>query len=268
MSRLDDVLTALALRPGVGAGRSADLRNRRSAGAIGCDGGGPMQPESVGAAWRTDSRLVLELLAPVPRWPAAELPVPDEGTRMLASLQAAQAGNSIAFEAIYRALAPRLSRYARGLVGQDAEDVAAEAWLQIVRDLDNFEGDWDAFRGWAARIVRNRAIDHLRAVARRPARAATLEVLVERAAADDTEGAAEEALSTAEAVDLIASLPPDQAEAVLLRAVIGLDAKAAGAVLGKRPGAVRVAAHRGLRTLAARLGGSNGSATETAGQVG
>jgi RNA polymerase sigma-70 factor, ECF subfamily len=39
-----------------------------------------------------------------------------------------------------------------------------------------------------------------------------------------------------------------------LRAVVGLDAAAAAAVLGKRPGAVRTAASRGLRTLARRLG--------------
>jgi RNA polymerase sigma-70 factor, ECF subfamily len=40
---------------------------------------------------------------------------------------------------------------------------------------------------------------------------------------------------------------------VLLRAVLGLDAPAAAAVLGKRPGAIRTAAHRGLRTLARHL---------------
>jgi RNA polymerase sigma-70 factor (ECF subfamily) len=48
-------------------------------------------------------------------------------------------------------------------------------------------------------------------------------------------------------------LPPDQAEAVLLRAVLGLDAQTAGHVLGKRPGAIRTAAYRGLRTLARQL---------------
>jgi RNA polymerase sigma-70 factor (ECF subfamily) len=200
--------------------------------------------------------------------PWADQPyVLDEDARMLASLAAARVGNSIAFEAIYRALAPRLARYARGLVGQDAEDVAAEAWLQIVRDLHKFDGDWDAFRGWAARIVRNRAIDHLRSAARRPARAVTVDALLERAAPDDTASAAEESLSTAAAVDLIATLPPDQAEAVLLRAVVGLDAKAAGEVLGKRAGAVRVAAHRGLRTLESRLAASNGTGSNGAGEV-
>lgn len=190
-----------------------------------------------------------------------------EDARLATSLRAARAGNPVAFEAVYRALAPRLLRYARGLVGQDADDVAAEAWLQVVRDLRNFDGDWPAFRAWAARIVRNRAIDHLRAAARRPSRAAPVEVLLERAARDDTAGAAEESLSTAEAIDLIASLPPDQAEAVLLRAVVGLDAKTAGAVLGKRAGAVRVAAHRGLHTLAGQLRASNSTAADTAGQV-
>jgi RNA polymerase sigma-70 factor (ECF subfamily) len=40
----------------------------------------------------------------------------------------------------------------------------------------------------------------------------------------------------------------------MLRAVIGLDAATAARVLGKRPGAVRTAAYRGLRTLARRLG--------------
>jgi RNA polymerase sigma-70 factor, ECF subfamily len=39
----------------------------------------------------------------------------------------------------------------------------------------------------------------------------------------------------------------------LLRAVLGLDAARAAEVLGKRPGAVRTAAYRGLRTLARQL---------------
>ncbi|HEU5392842.1 MAG TPA: sigma factor-like helix-turn-helix DNA-binding protein, partial [Streptosporangiaceae bacterium] len=50
-----------------------------------------------------------------------------------------------------------------------------------------------------------------------------------------------------------ATLPPDQAEAVLLRAVLGLDATTAGTILGKRAGAIRTAASRGLRTLHKKL---------------
>jgi RNA polymerase sigma-70 factor (ECF subfamily) len=63
-----------------------------------------------------------------------------------------------------------------------------------------------------------------------------------------------ETVSTDWAITLIATLPRDQAEAVLLRVVMGLDAATVGRVLGKRPGAVRTATHRGLRRLAERLG--------------
>ena len=52
---------------------------------------------------------------------------------------------------------------------------------------------------------------------------------------------------------MISNLPQDQAEAVLLRVVMGLHAKTAGKVLGKRAGAVRTAAYRGLKKLAGEL---------------
>jgi RNA polymerase sigma-70 factor, ECF subfamily len=69
----------------------------------------------------------------------------------------------------------------------------------------------------------------------------------------DTQDAALGALATRWAMEQILALPRTEAEAVLLRAVVGLDTVAAGRVLGKRPGTVRVAAHRGLRRLARAL---------------
>ena len=166
---------------------------------------------------------------------------------------AAQAGDTVAFAALYRDLQPRLLRYATVLVSQDAEDVTAEAWLQICRDLSRFHGDLDGFRGWCATIVRHRALDHVRARGRHPATPMSDTTVLDRPARDDTAVAALDGISTEAAMSLIASLPPDQAQAVVLRAIVGLDAATAGQVLGKRPGAVRVAAHRGLRTLARRL---------------
>jgi RNA polymerase sigma-70 factor (ECF subfamily) len=173
----------------------------------------------------------------------------------VAVLGRARRGDEDAFRELYRSVQPGLCRYLRILVGQDAEDVASEAWLHITRDLASFEGDLDGFRAWTATIGRNRALDHLRRQRRRPVADAPAEWLPDRPAPDDTAGAAIEAEATDAALALIATLPRDQAEAVMLRAVVGLDAKAAAAVLGKRPGAVRTAAYRGLRTLADRLGG-------------
>lgn len=148
---------------------------------------------------------------------------------------------------------PGLLRYLRLLVGSDAEDVAAESWLQIARDLSSFSGDGDGFRGWATTIARRRALDHLRRVRRRPVVEAGIEELSVLPGDADTADAAMTSLATDAALALLARLPREQAEAVLLRVVVGLDAKTAGQVLGKRPGAVRTASHRGLRKLAEHL---------------
>lgn len=168
-------------------------------------------------------------------------------------LRAAQAGDDEAFRQLYRHVQPGLLRYLRVLVGEDAEDVASEAWLQIARDLRRFRGELDGFRGWAATIARHRALDHLRQQRRRPVSAAAVEHLVDLPSNADTAGSAVAAVGTDWALALIARLPRDQAEAVLLRVVVGLDSAGAAKVLGKRSGAVRTAAYRGLRKLAELL---------------
>ncbi|MET9655815.1 RNA polymerase sigma factor [Streptomyces sp. NPDC006510] len=177
-----------------------------------------------------------------------------DDAELTAAVLAAQDGDEDAFRTVYRAVQPRLLGYIRTLVGEpDAEDVASESWLQIARDLDRFSGDADRFRGWAARIARNRALDHLRMRGRRPAIGGDESELSERPAESDTADEAMEALATGRTMSLIAQLPQDQAEAVVLRVVVGLDAKSAAQTLGKRPGAVRTAAHRGLKRLAELL---------------
>jgi RNA polymerase sigma-70 factor (ECF subfamily) len=168
-----------------------------------------------------------------------------------AALHAARNGDETGFVTVYRDLQPRLARYATVLVGRDdAEDVTAEAWLQIARDLPRFAGGPDEFRGWASTIVRNRALDLLRAAARRPQTQCGLDGFTTEPAVQDTAAAAMETLSTDAAVRLISTLPQTEAEVVLLRVVVGLDTATVAAVLGKRAGAVRVAAHRGLKRLA------------------
>ncbi|MFK4225225.1 RNA polymerase sigma factor [Streptomyces sp. NPDC019890] len=170
-----------------------------------------------------------------------------------AAVERAQQGDEGAFATAYRLVQPGLIGYVRGLVGDDAEDVAAEAWLEIARDLGRFRGDGAGFRGWTATIARHRALDHLRKQKRRPRTALLEQDVLELPGGQDTAAAAIEALSTERALALIGSLPREQAEAVLLRTVVGLDGPTAARVLGKRPGAVRTAAYRGLKGLAERL---------------
>lgn len=183
---------------------------------------------------------------------------PDEG-ELGDAVRQARSGDEAAFAVVYREVHPMLLGYLRGLVGDDAEDVASETWHDIVRDIPRFRGDGQAFRGWAAAIARHRALDHIRRIKARPRTTPLEDGATEPMTAEDAGGSALENLSTRRALDLIAGLPQDQAEAVLLRVVVGLTAPTAAKVLGKRPGAVRTAAHRGLRRLAERLDGDGGS---------
>jgi RNA polymerase sigma-70 factor (ECF subfamily) len=185
--------------------------------------------------------------APIPRTWAEPAALDSEIAR-------AQAGDETAFRVLYRDTHPRVLRYLQAIVGADAEDVASETWLQVARDLPGFRGDGDGFRGWVATVARHRAADHLRRARRRPQPATvTVADLETWAAGDDTADQALDLMATEAAITLISQLPRDQAEAVLLRVVMGLDAAATARVLGKRPGAVRTASYRGLRRLSVWL---------------
>jgi RNA polymerase sigma-70 factor (ECF subfamily) len=174
------------------------------------------------------------------------LPKDDE---LAGALAAARAGDERGFAVLWRALHPAVLRYLQVVAGDAAEDAASETWLQVARDLDQFTGEPEAFRGWLFRIARHRGIDELRRAGRRredPAERVETGPADRDPAAEVIEGA-----ETAWALSRVALLPADQAEAVMLRVVAGLDVAATARVLGKRRGAVRIATMRGLRRLAA-----------------
>jgi RNA polymerase sigma factor (sigma-70 family) len=116
-----------------------------------------------------------------PPWPTPR-PVDLDG-----ALLAARHGDEDAFRALYRHIQPRLLRYVRTLVGDEAEDVTSETWLHIARDIATFTGDIDGFRAWTATIARHRALDHLRHRKRRPADTTTAEELPDLPATENTE---------------------------------------------------------------------------------
>jgi RNA polymerase sigma-70 factor (ECF subfamily) len=169
---------------------------------------------------------------------------------LTAALRAAGTGDHTGFAALWRCLQPAVLRYLRVVVGDAAEDVASETWLQAARDLHRFTGDGPAFRGWLFRIARHRAIDEKRRAGRRR-EDPTDTLAADAAPARDAAADMLERSGTSWALRIIADLPPDQAEAVMLRVVAGLDVATTARVLGKRAGAVRIATMRGLRKLAA-----------------
>jgi RNA polymerase sigma-70 factor (ECF subfamily) len=166
-------------------------------------------------------------------------------------LRLAKKGDADAFATLWRTFQPGLLRYLRVIGGQAADDIAADTWLQVIRKLSTFEGNDRAFRAWICTIARNRHIDWRRQTSRRKESLVEIDVLDRIPTVDDTETP----MSTQSALTLIATLPADQAEAVMLRTVAGLSVSAVAEIMGRPAGTVRVLCHRGLRRLAHTLEG-------------
>ena len=168
-------------------------------------------------------------------------------------LTAARRGDELAFGRLWRDVNPGLLRYLQVVGAESMEDIASEVWLEVARRLPTFGGDETAFRGWTFTIARRRVIDSWRRAARTPIYTVPDPHLYDQPGPDYTAEGAAERITTGRALALIASLPPEQAEVIMLRVVAGLGAKQVAELLGKSPGAVRIAAHRGLRRLATLL---------------
>ena len=171
------------------------------------------------------------------------------GAAFSVTLASAQGGDETAFACLFRDAQPVLLRYLQ-LITPDAEDVAGETWLQVVKGLPGFRGGEEAFRAWLFTIARHRAVDASRSRARRPDVPLTGTEAEPHPLAPDTADLALESISTRSVVALVKRLPPDHAEIIMLRVVAGLEAADVARIVGKTPGAVRVTAHRALRRLA------------------
>lgn len=169
-----------------------------------------------------------------------------------ALLGAARAGGEWAFTALFRDYQPALLRYLRGQASDLADDIASDAWLEVARGLQRFEGDADNFRAWLFTVARHRLIDERRRQTRRVATGALSDADISDVVGPET--LVMEAVAGDLAARRIAALlPPDQADVILLRVVADLSVDQVAAIIGKKPGAVRVLQSRGLARLKERL---------------
>jgi RNA polymerase sigma-70 factor (ECF subfamily) len=125
--------------------------------------------------------------------------------------------------------------------------VTQEVCLAVLTGLPGYVDTGRPFRSFVFGIAAHKVADAHRASYRAPV--VTDEV---PDAADDAPGPEESALRSDDARRahaLLATLPDDQRELLLLRVAAGLSAEETGAVLGMSPGAVRVAQHRALNKL-------------------
>lgn len=165
-------------------------------------------------------------------------------------MKAANRGDETAYRRLLTELAPVLRAMIRrshaGAGITDVEDVVQECLLAIHLKRQT----WDEtlpLLPWVAAIARNKAIDSLRRRGRR------IEVPIEPLEAVLPAEEPAERLSAAEIDRALSELSQTQRSVVRAISVDGESISEAGARLAMSEGAVRVALHRGLAALAAKM---------------
>lgn len=139
--------------------------------------------------------------------------------------------------------APAIARLARA-VERDAEkarDLEQEMHCALWSSLSRFKGDC-ALKTWVYRVAHNVAADHVARATRGP-RKVPLEEIDTLPAAQNPESDAADALVLAQVAELIRSLPPVDAQTIVLW-LEGESAADIAEIIGLSPGAVAVRVHR------------------------
>jgi RNA polymerase sigma-70 factor (ECF subfamily) len=153
-----------------------------------------------------------------------------------ALIRAAAAGDLVAFEKIVRAYQQHIWRFLRRFLGDAAaaEDVAQEVFLRLYRSLPSFAHQ-ARFSAWVFKIARNAALDELRRQRRRERLVVAAASVADRGTGSD--GTTGEARVEIEAV--LASLPDDLRETVVLVEVFGLPYAEVSEVVGAPVGTIK-----------------------------
>lgn len=151
---------------------------------------------------------------------------------------------------------PRVYRYALAKLGSssDAEDVAAETFAVVLRELPRFKWKGAGFEAWLFRIAANLVVDQVR---RGGKEWATSDGFVGPEIPYDRtpEKQVLEREMSREIGDLLEHLTSEQREVVLLRFAAGLDTNETAEAMGRKANAVRQLQFRALATLREHIGG-------------
>jgi RNA polymerase sigma-70 factor (ECF subfamily) len=165
-------------------------------------------------------------------------------------VRAAGRGDERAAARLYRDVAPLVLGYLRANGVRDAEDVASDVFVSMVRSLPRFSGGERQFQSWLLTIAHRRMVDHVRRSqvrAERPVPVDGIEAGLPPAMAADEAGLGElEAAGLLAAVD---ALTPDQRAVLLLRALADLTVPEIARVVGKPETAVKALLRRGIARL-------------------
>lgn len=183
--------------------------------------------------------------------------------------QRIRAGDTAALGELYDRYASIALGTALRVVGDrgEAEDVVHDAFVAVWRKIDRFDADRGSLRAWLMTVVRNRAIDRIRA--RRPGM--DLEDADERSllrtGPNPTWEAALRQASAADVRTALAELPDEQRRAVELAYFEGYTYREVADLTGVPPGTANGRLRLALGKLRDALAGTSGAPLSAADRV-
>lgn len=176
--------------------------------------------------------------------------LPDEQ----ALVERAQAGDTAAFEALYRLQIDRVYGLCLRMTGNasEAEDCAQETFIQAWRQLTKFRGD-SAFGTWMHRVAVNAVLGRMRKSRREQDR---IQAVTDAGWMPDSIGDEGGLRDLEKAVD---QLPSGARHVFVLHAVYGYSHDETGEMLGIAAGTSKAQLHRARRLLVQQLDTANGA---------
>ncbi len=156
---------------------------------------------------------------------------------------AAQNGHGGAYRRLLSEMSEWLTRYfQRRLPPGDVDDAVQETLFAVHRRRHTYDPQFP-LGPWLAAIAKNKWVDQLRSLARRP-----MDELPDEIAVSDHEASV---VSSSVLASLLDELRPAQAQAILLVKVQGYSVEEASGEIGLSVSAVKMNIHRGLARLTA-----------------
>jgi RNA polymerase sigma-70 factor, ECF subfamily len=160
----------------------------------------------------------------------------------------ARAGDAAALTEIWQAHAPAVAGYFRAHGIDEADDLTSEVFLGVFAKIKTFRGDDDDLRAFVFSVAHHRWVDEMRRRARRGP-TDPYDVETDPRSVPSAETDALDRIDSNRARELVAALPPDQREVMMLRFFGDLTLEQTATAVGKRLEAVKALQHRALTRL-------------------
>lgn len=172
---------------------------------------------------------------------ARSTPDPNFGER----LAAARRGEEWAWHTLYTDLIGPITGYLQSRGAREPDDLAAETFLSVARNIETFRGDEESFRSWVFVIAHRRLIDARRSASRQP----VISDKEHDPEGGDVEDEALQQLSHRHVSELLDQLTEDQREVLTLRVIADLSLKETARVTGRDIGSVKALQRRAIKRL-------------------